>query len=222
MGETPTPAEATRSETATPPDHGADAARHAAKMARIKAARDRMMIEKTGEKGLVLVLTGPGKGKSSSAFGMVMRAISHGMPVAVVQFIKGAMATGERNFLLTHFPDLCKFHTMGEGFTWETQDLERDRAAAARAWVKAKDVIRDTRNRLVLLDEINIALRYDYLNIAEVVDFLRSEKPEMTHVLLTGRNAKPELMEIADLVTEMTVVKHPFRQGIKAQAGIEF
>ena len=199
-----------------------EAARHTEKKARIKAARDRMMAEKTGEKGLILVLTGPGKGKSSSAFGMVMRAISHGMPVAVVQFIKGAMATGERDFLLTHFSDLCEFHTMGEGFTWETQDLERDRAAAARAWVKAKDLIRDKRNRLVLLDEINIALRYDYLNIAEVVDFLRSEKPEMTHVLLTGRNAKPDLIEIADLVTEMTVVKHPFRQGIKAQAGIEF
>jgi len=199
-----------------------EAARHAEKKARIKAARDRMMIEKTGEKGLILVLTGPGKGKSSSAFGMVMRAISHGMPVAVVQFIKGAMATGEREFLLTHFPTLCEFHTMGEGFTWETQDLERDRAAAARAWAKAKDLIRDERNRLVLLDEINIALRYDYLDIAEVVGFLLSEKPEMTHVLLTGRNAKPELIEIADLVTEMTVVKHPFRQGIKAQAGIEF
>ena len=199
-----------------------EAARHAEKKARIKAARDRMMAEKTGEKGLILVLTGAGKGKSSSAFGMVMRAISHGMPVAVVQFIKGAMATGERDFLLTHFPILCEFHTMGEGFTWETQDLERDRAAAARAWAKAKDLIRDERNRMVLLDEINIALRYDYLDIAEVVDFLRSEKPEMTHVLLTGRNAKPDLIEIADLVTEMTVVKHPFRQGIKAQAGIEF
>ena len=199
-----------------------EAARHTEKKARIKAARDRMMAEKTGEKGLILVLTGPGKGKSSSAFGMVMRAISHGMPVGVVQFIKGAMATGERDFLLTRFPDLCEFHTMGEGFTWETQDLERDRAAAARAWAKAKDLIRDERNRMVLLDEINIALRYDYLDIAEVVDFLRSEKPEMTHVLLTGRNAKPDLIEIADLVTEMTVVKHPFRQGIKAQAGIEF
>ena len=199
-----------------------EATRHAQKKARIKAARDRMMADRTGEKGLILVLTGPGKGKSSSAFGMVMRAISHGMRVAVVQFIKGAMATGERDFLLSHFPDLCEFHTMGEGFTWETQDLERDRAAAARAWSKAKDLIRDDRNRLVLLDEINIALRYDYLDIAEVAGFLHSEKPRMTHVLLTGRNAKPELIEIADLVTEMNVVKHPFRQGIKAQAGIEF
>jgi cob(I)alamin adenosyltransferase len=199
-----------------------EATRHAQKKVRIKAARDRMMADRTGEKGLILVLTGPGKGKSSSAFGMVMRAISHGMRVAVVQFIKGAMVTGERDFLLTHFPDLCEFHTMGEGFTWETQDLERDRAAAARAWSKAKDLIRDDRNRLVLLDEINIALRYDYLDVAEVAGFLHSEKPRMTHVLLTGRNAKPELIEIADLVTEMSVVKHPFRQGIKAQAGIEF
>lgn len=199
-----------------------DAARHAEKKARIKAARDRMMVEKTGEKGLILVLTGPGKGKSSSAFGMVMRAISHGMRVGVVQFIKGAMATGERDFLQAHFPDLCEFHTMGEGFTWETQDLGRDRAAAARAWDKAKDLIRDDRNRLVLLDEINIALRYDYLDIGEVVAFLESEKPPMTHVLLTGRNARPELIGIADLVTEMAVVKHPFRQGIGAQAGIEF
>ncbi len=210
--------EVTMAAEATPDE----AARHAEKKARIKAARDRMMAEKTGEKGLVLVLTGPGKGKSSSAFGMVMRAISHGMRVGVVQFIKGAMATGERDFLLTHFPDLCEFHTMGEGFTWETQDLARDRAAAARAWAKARDLIRDERNRLVLLDEINIALRYDYLDVAEVVEFLGTEKPPMTHVLLTGRNARPELIEVADLVTEMTVVKHPFRQGIKAQAGIEF
>lgn len=203
-------------------DTAPELVQHAQKKAKIKAARDRMMAEKTGEKGLILVLTGPGKGKSSSAFGMVMRAISHGMPVAVVQFIKGAMATGEREFLLRHFPDLCQFHTMGEGFTWETQDLTRDRAAAARAWEKAKELILDPTNRLVLLDEINIALRYDYLDLAEVTAFLTAHKPEMTHVLLTGRNAKPELIEIADLVTEMTAVKHPFRSGIKAQAGIEF
>ncbi|HEY0212389.1 MAG TPA: cob(I)yrinic acid a,c-diamide adenosyltransferase [Paenirhodobacter sp.] len=195
---------------------------HAEKKARIKAARDRMMAGKTGEKGLIVVLTGPGKGKSSSGFGMVMRAISHGMPVAVVQFIKGAMATGERDFLLRHFPDLCRFHTMGEGFTWETQDLARDKAAAQAGWDMAKTLIRDPANRLVLLDEINIALRYDYLDVAEVVAFLRDEKPPMTHVIATGRNAKPDLIEIADLVTEMTVVKHPFRDGIKAQPGIEF
>lgn len=203
-------------------DASEELVRHAQKKAKIKAARDRMMTQKTGEKGLILVLTGPGKGKSSSAFGMVMRAISHGMPVAVVQFIKGAMATGEREFLLRHFPDLCQFHTMGEGFTWETQDLARDRAAADRAWQKAKELILDPANRLVLLDEINIALRYDYLDIDEVTTFLTAHKPETTHVLLTGRNAKPELIEIADLVTEMNVVKHPFRAGIKAQAGIEF
>lgn len=199
-----------------------EAAAHAAKKAKIKAARDRMMVEKTGEKGLVIVLTGPGKGKSSSGFGMILRAIAHEMPCAVVQFIKGAMATGERDFLIRHFGDLCQFHTMGEGFTWETQDLERDKAAARAGWEKAKELIRDPANRMVLLDEINIALRYDYLDLAEVLDFLRDEKPPMTHVVLTGRNAKPELVELADLVTEMAVVKHPFRAGIKAQAGVEF
>ena len=199
-----------------------DAAAHAAKKARIKAARDRMMQHRTDEKGLVIVLTGPGKGKSSSAFGMILRCIAHGMPCAVVQFIKGAMATGERELLVGRFGDLCQFHTMGEGFTWETQDLARDRAAAARAWDTAKALIRDPANRMVLLDEINIALRYDYLDVTEVTVFLRDEKPPMTHVVLTGRNAKPELLEIADLVTEMQAVKHPFRAGIRAQAGVEF
>ena len=197
-------------------------AAHAAKKAKIKAARDRMMEEKTGEKGLVIVHTGPGKGKSSSAFGMILRCVAHGMPCAVVQFIKGAMATGERELLTGHFGDLCKFHTMGEGFTWETQDLARDKAAARAGWEKAKELIRDPENRMVLLDEINIALRYDYLDVAEVAAFLRDEKPPMTHVVLTGRNAKPELIELADLVTEMQVVKHPFRAGIKAQPGVEF
>ena len=199
-----------------------DAAAHAAKKARIKAARDRMMQHRTDEKGLVIVLTGPGKGKSSSAFGMILRCIAHGMPCAVVQFIKGAMATGERELLVGRFGDLCQFHTMGEGFTWETQDLARDRAAAARAWDTTKALIRDPANRMVLLDEINIALRYDYLDVTEVTVFLRDEKPPMTHVVLTGRNAKPELLEIADLVTEMQAVKHPFRAGIRAQAGVEF
>ena len=197
-------------------------AAHAAKKAKIKAARDRMMEEKTGEKGLVIVHTGPGKGKSSSAFGMILRCVAHGMPCAVVQFIKGAMATGERELLTGHFGDLCKFHTMGEGFTWETQDLARDKAAARAGWEKAKELILDPANRMVLLDEINIALRYDYLDVAEVAAFLRDEKPPMTHVVLTGRNAKPELIELADLVTEMQVVKHPFRAGIKAQPGVEF
>ncbi len=196
--------------------------RHKAKMAKIKAARDRMMASKTEEKGLIMVHTGPGKGKSSSGFGMIMRCIAHGMPVAVVQFIKGAMATGERAFLEEHFPEEVKFHVSGEGFTWETQDRERDIAKAEAGWELAKQLIRDPANRFVMLDEINIALRNDYLNIDDVVDFLLSEKPEMTHVLLTGRNAKPELIEAADLVTEMSLVKHPFRDGIKAQAGVEF
>lgn len=196
--------------------------RHRAKMAKIKAARDRMMATKTGEKGLVIVHTGPGKGKSSAAFGMIFRAIAHGMPSAVVQFIKGARATGERDLIERHFAGLCAFHTMGEGFTWETQDKARDIAAARAAWEVAKTLIRDPHNRMVLLDEINIALRYDYLDAAEVAGFLAAEKPEMTHVLLTGRNAKPEILDVADLVTEMTLVKHPFRAGIKAQPGVEF
>ncbi len=196
--------------------------RHAAKMAKIKAARDRMMATKTEEKGLIMVHTGPGKGKSSSGFGMVMRCIAHGMPVAVVQFIKGNWATGERAFLEEHFKDEVKFHVSGEGFTWETQDRERDIAKAEAGWELAKQLIRDPANRFVMLDEINIALRNDYLNIDDVVEFLLSEKPEMTHVLLTGRNAKEELIEAADLVTEMTLLKHPFRDGIKAQAGVEF
>jgi cob(I)alamin adenosyltransferase len=197
-------------------------ARHAAKMAKKKAARDRIMAGKSGEKGLIIVHTGAGKGKSSSGFGMILRCIAHGMPCAVVQFIKGAWDTGERRLLTTHFPDLCQFHAMGEGFTWETQDKARDIAAAKAGWEKAKELIRDPSIRLVLLDEINIALRYDYLDLAEVLEFLRAEKPPLTHVVLTGRNAKDELIETADLVTEMTLVKHPFRSGIKAQAGVEF
>lgn len=205
-----------------PSDNGEDNARHAEKMARIKAARDRMMADRQGEKGLVIVHTGKGKGKSSSGFGMILRCIAHGMPCAVVQFIKGAWDTGERRLLTTHFGDLCQFHAMGEGFTWETQDKARDIAAAAAGWEKAKELIRDPAIRMVLLDEINIALRYDYLDLGEVLAFLRDEKPAMTHVVLTGRNAKPELIELADLVTEMEVVKHPFRDGIKAQAGVEY
>jgi cob(I)alamin adenosyltransferase len=196
--------------------------RHRARMTAIKAARDRMMESKTGEKGLIIVHTGPGKGKSSSGFGMIMRCIGHGMPCAVVQFIKGAWSTGERRLLETRFREDCRFVVAGEGFTWETRDLERDRAAAADGWAQAKALIRDPAIRFVLLDEINIALRYDYLDIAGVVAFLRDEKPPMTHVCLTGRNAKPELLELADLVTEMTAVKHPFKAGIKAQAGVEF
>lgn len=197
-------------------------ARHAMKMAKKKAARDKIMALKEGEKGLILVHTGAGKGKSSSGFGMILRCIAHEMPCAVVQFIKGAWDTGERRLIEANFADLCQFHAMGEGFTWETQDRARDIAAAEKGWAKAKELILDPEIRFVLLDEINIALRYDYLDINEVVRFLSEEKPPMTHVCLTGRNAKEELIEIADLVTEMTLVKHPFRSGIKAQVGVEF
>jgi cob(I)alamin adenosyltransferase len=199
-----------------------DLARHASKMAKKKAARDKIMAGKEGEKGLIIVHTGAGKGKSSSGFGMILRCVAHGMPSAVVQFIKGAWDTGERRLITTHFSDLCQFHAMGEGFTWETQDKARDIAAARAGWEKAKELIRNPEIRLVLLDEINIALRYDYLDLAEVLDFLKTEKPPLTHVVLTGRNAKEELIEAADLVTEMTLVKHPFRSGIKAQPGVEF
>lgn len=196
--------------------------RHAMKMAKKKAARDKIMATKTDKKGLVVVHTGKGKGKSSAAFGMIFRCIAHDMQCAVVQFIKGGMSTGERDLILSKFTDICAFHTMGEGFTWETQDKSRDMEMAAAAWEKAKELIRNPDNRMVLLDEINIALRYDYIDVNEVVAFLRDEKPEMTHVVLTGRNAKDELIELADLVTEMELVKHPFRSGIKAQIGVEF
>lgn len=200
----------------------AQAERHAEKMRKIKAARDKMMQTKTEEKGLIIVHTGAGKGKSSSGFGMIMRCIAHGMPCAVVQFIKGNWVTGEAEFLRNRFADECKFVISGEGFTWETQDRERDIAAARAGWEQAKALILDPAVQFVLLDEINIALRYDYLDIDEVVDFLLTQKPAMAHVVLTGRNAKPELIEAADLVTEMTLVKHPFRDGIKAQKGVEF
>jgi cob(I)alamin adenosyltransferase len=209
-------------ETIATPDPEAELARHAQKMAKKKAARDKIMAGKEGEKGLIIVHTGAGKGKSSSGFGMILRCVAHGMPCAVVQFIKGAWDTGERRLLTTHFADLCQFHAMGEGFTWETQDKARDIAAAKAGWEKAKELIRNPNVRMVLLDEINIALRYDYLDIGEVLEFLKTEKPPLTHVVLTGRNAKEELIEAADLVTEMTLVKHPFRSGIKGQPGVEF
>ena len=197
-------------------------ARHAAKMAKKKAARDKIMAGKSGDKGLIIVHTGAGKGKSSSGFGMILRCVAHGMPCAVVQFIKGAWDTGERRLLTDHFSEMCQFYAMGEGFTWETQDKTRDIAAARAGWEKAKELIRNPDIRMVLLDEINIALRYDYLDLDEVLAFLKAEKPPLTHVVLTGRNAKDALIEAADLVTEMTMVKHPFRSGIKAQAGVEF
>ncbi|MEL7150968.1 MAG: cob(I)yrinic acid a,c-diamide adenosyltransferase [Pseudomonadota bacterium] len=196
--------------------------RHNEKMKRIKAARDKMMKTKTEEKGLIIVHTGSGKGKSSSGFGMIMRCIAHDMPCAVVQFIKGTWETGEKTFLRERFAEECRFFVSGEGFTWETQDRERDVAAAQNGWRIAKEQILDPEIQFVLLDEINIALRYEYLDIDEVVDFLLTEKPDMTHVCLTGRNAKPELIEAADLVTEMTLTKHPFKDGVKAQKGVEF
>jgi cob(I)alamin adenosyltransferase len=196
--------------------------RHTAKMKRIKAARDEMMKSKTDERGLVIVHTGAGKGKSSSGFGMIMRCIAHGMPCAVVQFIKGTWETGEKRLLTDRFAAECRFFVSGEGFTWETQDRDRDIAAARNGWRIAQEQILDPAIRFVLLDEINIALRYQYLDVAEVVAFLRDHRPPMTHVCLTGRNAPPELVEAADLVTEMTLVKHPFRQGVKAQKGVEF
>ena len=197
-------------------------ARHAEKMRKHKAARDKIMATKTDEKGLLIVHTGSGKGKTSAALGMVFRHIGHGLPVAVVQFIKSpTWDTGEAK-LLARFPDLATLHIMGEGFTWETQDRARDVAAARAAWERAKELIRDERHVLVLLDELNIVLRYDYLPVEEVVGFLRDEKPPGKHVVVTGRNAKAELLDIADLATEMTLVKHPFRAGIKAQQGIEF
>lgn len=198
-------------------------ARHNEKMRKIKVARDKMMKTKTEKKGLIMVHTGSGKGKSSSGFGMIMRCIAHGMPAAVVQFIKGNWQTGEKAFLRDRFADEVRFFVSGEGFTWETQDRARDIAAAENGWRLAKEQILDPDIRFVLLDEINIALRYDYLDIDEVVAFLLEHKPEMTHVCLTGRNAKPELIEAADLVTEMSLIKHPFNDlGVKAQKGVEF
>ncbi|HXA71695.1 MAG TPA: cob(I)yrinic acid a,c-diamide adenosyltransferase [Stellaceae bacterium] len=194
--------------------------RHAEKAAKRKAARDRMLATKTEERGLIILHTGTGKGKSTAAFGLVLRCLGHGMRVGIVQFVKGAWSTGERT-VLSRFPDLVTMRAMGEGFTWETQDRARDIAAARAAWALAKAMIADPGYRLVLLDELNIVLRYDYLPVEEVVTALRS-KPRDLHVVVTGRNAKPELIEIADLVTEMRLVKHPFRAGVKAQAGIEF
>lgn len=199
-----------------------DLERHAMKMAKKKAAREKIMATKSDQKGLIIVHTGKGKGKSSAAFGMIFRCIAHDMQCAVVQFIKGGMSTGERDLILARFSDICAFHTMGEGFTWETQDKARDTEMAQAAWAKAKDLIRDPANRMVLLDEINIAMRYGYVDAAEVVAFLATAKPDLTHVVLTGRNAPEALIELADLVTEMELVKHPFRDGIKAQIGVEF
>jgi cob(I)alamin adenosyltransferase len=193
---------------------------HAEKMRKKKEARTRILATKTEERGLLIVHTGKGKGKSTAAFGMVFRALGHGFKVGIVQFVKGAWATGERD-VLAKFPELVTIRAMGEGFTWDTQDRQRDIAAARAAWDMAKAMIADESYRLVLLDELNIVLRYDYLALEEVLEVLR-RKPRDTHVIVTGRNARDELIEIADLVTEMTEIKHPFRAGVKAQAGIEF
>ncbi|MEL7466345.1 MAG: cob(I)yrinic acid a,c-diamide adenosyltransferase [Pseudomonadota bacterium] len=198
------------------------ASRHNEEMKRLKSERDELMKTKTEKKGLIIVHTGDGKGKSSSGFGMIMRCIGHGMPCAVVQFIKGGWETGEKTLLRDRFADECRFFVSGEGFTWETQDRERDIAAAENGWRIAQEQILDPEIRFVLLDEINIAMRYDYLDVNEVVEFLTTRKPHMTHVCLTGRNAKPELIEAADLVTEMTLHKHPFEQGVRAQRGVEY
>ncbi len=194
--------------------------RHAEKMAKKKAARDKILATKTEERGLIVVHTGKGKGKTTAAMGLVMRCIGHGFRVGIVQFVKGVWETGERE-VLRRFPDLVTVKAMGEGFTWETQDRERDVAAAQRAWEAGKAMMADPSYKLVLLDELNIVLRYDYLPLDEVIETLRN-KPRDLHVVVTGRNAKDELIDIADLVTDMTQVKHPFRSGVKAQAGIEF
>ena len=193
---------------------------HKEKMARIKAARDRMMATKTETRGLLIVHTGKGKGKSSAAFGMVLRCIGHGMRVGIVQFIKGAWRTGEA-VALGRFPELVNVKVMGEGFTWETQDRARDVAAAERAWAEAVAMLGDPSYRMVVLDELNVVLRYDYLNLESVVKSLANRPPDL-HVVVTGRNAPPALIDMADLVTEMTLVKHPFRDGVKAQPGVEF
>jgi cob(I)alamin adenosyltransferase len=196
------------------------AERHAEKMAKKRAARNKIMATKDKTGGLLIVHTGKGKGKSTAAFGMVCRAIGHGMKLGVVQFVKGKWETGERK-VLEAFPDQVVINTMGEGFTWDTQDLNRDIAAARNAWNMAKELMADPEIKMILMDELNIVLRYDYLPIAEVVEVLKAKRPDL-HIIVTGRNAKDELIEAADLVTEMTQIKHPFRSGFKAQAGIEF
>ena len=193
---------------------------HAEKKRRIKAAKDKLYASKTVEKGLLMVHTGTGKGKSTAAWGLVMRALGHGLRVGVVQFVKGRRETGERQ-LLARFPDLVTVRVMGEGFTWETQDRARDVEAAEAAWAEAKAMFADPSIHLVVLDELNIVLRYDYLDVTRVLEDL-ARRPAMQHVVATGRNAKQELIDAADLVTEMTLVKHPFREGVRGQLGVEF
>jgi cob(I)alamin adenosyltransferase len=194
--------------------------RHRSKMAKRKAVQDAEVAQKTIEKGLLIVHTGTGKGKSTAAFGLALRMIGRGHRIGVVQFIKGAWHTAERD-ALARFGDQVIWHTMGEGFTWETQDRARDVAAAGRAWAKAQELIADPTLSLIILDELNIALRYDYLDLNAVVAALTARRSGL-HIVVTGRNAKPELIAAADLVTEMTLVKHHFAAGVKAQPGIEF
>jgi cob(I)alamin adenosyltransferase len=194
--------------------------RYKAKMEKRKAVQDAEVASKTVERGPLIVHTGAGKGKSTAAWGLALRALGHGWRVGVVQFIKGAWETGERE-AFARFRDQMSWHTMGEGFTWETQDKGRDIAAAQAAWVKARELMADPGVGLLILDELNIALRYDYLPLAEVVEALKARRPELT-VVVTGRNAKPELIALADCVTEMGAVKHHFAAGFKAQEGIEF
>ena len=202
--------------TETPEDH----ARHNARMARVQAARARMQEKRTLERGLLIVHTGNGKGKSSSAFGMAVRSLGWGMKVGIVQYVKGGWETGEKTFFQAN-PDLLTFEVMGEGFTWDTQDRARDIAAARAAWDRSKELILDPTYDFIILDELNIVLRHDTLPIAEIVAFL-ADRPLTTHICVTGRNAKPELIEIADLVTEFAEVKHPFKAGFKAQKGVEY
>jgi len=197
-----------------------DDAHHRAKMANRKAVQDAKLADKTVEKGLLIVHTGKGKGKSTAAFGLLLRAVGRGFRCGVVQFGKGAWQSGERT-AIERFGDQVQWHTLGEGFTWETQDRARDVEAAKRAWAKTLELMADPSIRLIVLDELNIALRYDHLDIDEVVAALKARRPEL-HVVVTGRNAKTEMTVAADLVTEMTLVKHHFAAGVKAQEGIEF
>jgi cob(I)alamin adenosyltransferase len=194
--------------------------RHAEKMANKKAARDKILATKTKEKGLLIVHTGKGKGKSTAAMGLAVRAIGNDMKVGIVQFVKGVWETGER-VVLDKFPDLCTIKAMGEGFTWDTQDRQRDIDAAQAAWAYAKEMMADPSYKVIILDELNIVLRYTYIPLDEVLETLSQKRADL-HIVITGRNAKQPLIDIADLVTEMTEVKHPFRAGVKAQVGIEF
>ncbi len=195
-------------------------AKHNARMKRVQAAREKMQARRTIERGLLIIHTGNGKGKSSSAFGMAIRSLGWGMKVGIVQYVKGSWETGEKNFFQAN-PDLLTFEVMGDGFTWDTQDREQDIAAAKAAWERSKELIMDPEYDFIILDELNIVLRDDTLDIKEITEFLK-QRPLEKHICITGRNAKPELVEMADLVTEFEEVKHPFKAGFKAQKGVEY